>query len=68
MSYYFECPACKQKIERLKGATRAGVLQHHFALGHGIEVIRSHELARLADEGELSEADIAELNQLMLPL
>ena len=63
------CPACDKKLNDVtKGFTIQKILQHHFWGTHGIDVIRSHELARKADEGQLTEEDVAELKQMRLAL
>ena len=68
MGYTVKCPACPEQIPLGRGAKLFGVYQHHFWGGHKIPVQRSHELALLAEEGRLSESDIAELRQMALPV
>ena len=68
MAYSTKCPVCLESLDRARGATNRGVLQHHFLLSHGIELIRSHQLANAATTRGLNSDEIGELKQLRLPL
>lgn len=62
------CPACNSGIHGImkNGKNRVGATQHHFALGHDVEVMRSHELARKFWNGGLSDEEIDEIRQMSL--
>lgn len=64
------CPVCNAGIHGVmkNQKNKRQAVQHHFALGHDVELVRSHELARKFCNGGLDEEEVAEIRQMKLAL